>query len=118
MQLKNGVLFDGLQSKVLQESKIVDMNLMPDLSTFSIIPGEENKNWKVFCDIFTPDGSLSWEPRAILKKVLGEAREMGYEFKVCPEVEFHLFRKHKDRVPIKESDNATYFDSPIGDLWK
>jgi len=115
--IKNGVLFDGSSIKGFARIKDSDMNLMPDLSTFSIIPGEENKTGRFFCDIFTPDGEpFLGEPRAILKKVLGEAREMGYEFKVGPEVEFHLFRKHKDRVSIKESDNATYFDSPIGDF--
>ena len=46
----------------------------------------------MFCDIATPDGEpFSGDPRIVLKRNLGRASEMGYNY-AAPELEFFYFR--------------------------
>ncbi len=41
------------------------------------------------CDVYHPNGEpFEGDPRYVLKKVLKEAADMGYEFHVGPECEF------------------------------
>ena len=39
------------------------------------------------------------DPRYVLKKVIAEAKEMGYTFDVGPECEFFLFHTDEDGLP-------------------
>ncbi len=118
--VEKGVWFDGSSIKGFLRIKESDMYLKPDISTYAVFPVDDDnkKTASFFCDVFTPDGSLfNASPRYVLKKVLGEAREMGFEFKVGPEVEFYLFKKKDDSTFITpESDTGSYFDSPIEDV--
>lgn len=59
-----------------------------------------------------PDGTpYESDPRYILKKVMAEAKEMGYEFNVGPELEFFLFHTDDDGLPTTLShESAGYFD--------
>ncbi len=65
-----------------------------------------------------PDGKpFEGDPRYILKKVIKEAEELGYEYKVGPELEFFLFKPREDKelMPITH-DVAGYFDFSPRDL--
>ena len=51
------------------------------------------------------------DPRYVLKKVIAEAKEMGYTFDVGPECEFFLFHTDEDGLPTTFShEKASYFD--------
>lgn len=117
--IDEGVWFDGSSIKGFARIKESDMYLKPDLSTFAIIPNDDVKiTARFFCDVFTPDGKMfEGSPRAVLKKVIKEAEELGFEFKVGPEVEFYLFRRKEDgTIATPEYDTGSYFDSSAGDV--
>ena len=70
------------------------MYLYPNLNTFEIFPWrpQQGKVARLICDVYKPDGTpYESDPRYILKKVMEDAKEMGYEFNVGPELEFFLF---------------------------
>ncbi len=115
-----GVWFDGSSIKGFARIKESDMYLKPDLTTYAVIPCQDGKKKtaRFFCDIFTPEGILfEGSPRAVLKRAIKEAEDMGFRFKVGPEVEFYLFKKKEDgSFIVPDSDNSSYFDSAIGDI--
>ena len=90
------------------------MYLHPDLNTFEIFPWrpQQGKVARLICDVYKPDGTpYESDPRYILKKVMAEAKEMGYEFNVGPELEFFLFHTDDDGLPTTLShESAGYFD--------
>lgn len=59
-----------------------------------------------------PNGEpFEGDPRYVLKKVLKEAADMGYEFHVGPECEFFLFHTDEEGRPTTNThENASYFD--------
>ena len=86
----------------------------PDASTFSVRPWRTAAPGaaRMFCDIAMPDGSpSSADPRAVLKKVLNRAADMGYTCYTHPEMEFFLFKNApvKGEAPIPV-DQGGYFD--------
>ncbi|VVB80764.1 Glutamine synthetase [uncultured archaeon] len=117
--LDRGVWFDGSSIKGYTRIMESDMYLKPDISTYAIIPGDNNetKTARIICDVYTPEGKLyEGDPRNVLKKVMKEAKMMGYEFRVGPEVEFYLFRKdEKGKIQIPDNDTGSYFDCSIRD---
>lgn len=110
--LKYGITFDG--SSVLGYSSITtsDLILKPDFSTFRIIPWTKDKHktgWFI-CDIYDMEGKpLPCDPRAILKKTVQEAYDLGYKFNVGPELEFFLINNQADIEDSK--DKPYYFNS-------
>jgi len=71
---------------------------------------------RLICDVYTPEGEpFSGGPRNVLKKVIQEAEEMGYEMYAGPEPEFFLFETDEDgEATTKTMDNGGYFDlSPV-----
>lgn len=117
--IEGGVWFDGSSIKGFARIMESDMYLKPDLDTYAVLPGEEDKRTaRFFCDVYSPDGTLfPGSPRALLKRVMAEAKAKGYEFKVGPEVEFYLFRRLPDgSITTPEFDTGSYFDSPVGDI--
>ena len=91
-----------------------DLILYPDYNTFSILPWrpQQGKVARLICDVYKPDGTpYESDPRYILKKVMAEAKEMGYEFNVGPELEFFLFHTDEEGRPTTNThENASYFD--------
>ena len=111
---EHGVWFDGSAIEGFARIAESDMYLVPDLSTFAAIPWEMDLSTaRVICDVRTPDGEpFEGDPRYVLKKQLARATEMGFDFKVGPELEFFLFKRHRDGslLPLEPHDNAGYFD--------
>ena len=82
----------------------------PDPSTFQILPWRPGMSGvaRMFCDIRTPEGALfEGDPRAVLRRALTRAGDMGLSFYVGPEIEFFLFSNSKTPEPL---DVGTYFD--------
>jgi glutamine synthetase len=109
---ESGAWYDG--SSVEGHARIYesDMLLKPDLDTFAVLPwtNTEFKSARIICDIYTPDNKpFDGDPRYILKTVLKEAREMGFEYNTAAELEFFLFEREQLPILIPH-DNKGYFD--------
>lgn len=115
--LENGSHFDGSAIEGFARVAESDMVLVPDLSTFVILPwtNEEEKTARLICSIHTQTGDpFIGDPRSLLIKVLEQAYDMGYIFKTGMELEFFLFPLDANKEPIVASnhDIAGYFDIP------
>jgi len=115
--LKNGIWFDGSSVEGFVRVAESDMHLRPDVSTFAILPwlnGEE-ATARLICDVYTPDGQpFPGDPRAVLRRVLEDAKKMGFSYNTGPELEFFLLKPHADGnlIPPLPHDSASYFDAP------
>ena len=112
--LENGVWFDGSAIEGFTRAAEHDMYLVPDPTTFTIIPwsNERNRTARLICWIYTPRGErFGGDPRHALDRVLKEAAQLGYQYNVGPELEFFFFhnRPGNQLQPI-EFDQAGYFD--------
>ena len=118
--LDNKIMFDGSSIEGFARIEESDMYLYPDYDTFEILPfrPHQGKVARMICDVYKPDGTqLENDPRYILKKVLKEAENMGYEFNVGPECEFFLFHTDDYGNPTTIShEKGSYFDLGPTDL--
>ncbi|HEY4192824.1 MAG TPA: glutamine synthetase family protein [Mesorhizobium sp.] len=74
-----------------------DLKLMPDLSTLTVVPWEEDPTAAAICDLVHQDGrSVEFAPRNVLKRVLDAYSKLGLKPVVAPEIEFYLVRKNPD----------------------
>ncbi|HWQ74605.1 MAG TPA: type I glutamate--ammonia ligase [Syntrophomonas sp.] len=112
--LDGDIMFDGSSINGFADISESDMYLVPDLDTFAIFPwrSSNGKVARLICDIYTPDGKpFAGCPRNNLKRVLQEAKAMGYTMNVGPEAEFFLFLADEDgHATTKTQDEAGYFD--------
>lgn len=118
--LNNECMFDGSSIEGFVRMDESDMYLYPDIDTFDIYPWrpQTGKVARMFCDVYTADRRpLTSDPRHVLKRVLAEAREMGYTFEIGPELEFFLFHTDDNGLPTtKTHETAGYFDVAPADL--
>ena len=118
--LDNKIMFDGSSIEGFARIEESDMYLYPDYDTFEILPfrPHQGKVARMICDVYKPDGTqLENDPRYILKKVIKEAADMGYEFNVGPECEFFLFHTDDNGNPTTIShEKGGYFDLGPTDL--
>ena len=112
--LNNECMFDGSSIEGFSRTEESDMYLYPDLNTFEIFPWrpQQGKVARFICDVYRPDGTpYESDPRCVLKKVIREAREMGYTMNAGPECEFFLFRTDDDGLPTTIThERGSYFD--------
>jgi glutamine synthetase len=74
-----------------------DLKLMPDLSTLTVVPWEDDPTAAVICDLVHQDGrNVEFAPRNVLRRVLGLYDKLGLKPVVAPEIEFYLVRKNPD----------------------
>jgi len=74
-----------------------DLKLVPDLSTLSVVPWEDDPTAEVICDLVHQDGRLvEFTPRNVLRRVLAAYDKRGLKPVVAPEIEFYLVRKNPD----------------------
>ncbi len=117
--LDNKMMFDGSSIEGFVRIEESDMYLYPDYNSWVIYPwaSENGKIAGLTCDIYNPDGTpFAGDPRGILKKVMEEARELGFtSFNVGPEPEFFLFKTDDKGEPTLDlNDQGGYFDlSPL-----
>lgn len=112
--LENKIVFDGTAIESFTGVAEEEMFLVPDLDTFTIFPWRphQGKVARFICDVYTQDGKpFEYDSRNTLKKVLKEAKDMGYEFTVGPECEFFLFNTDDEGNPTTiPNDKGGYFD--------
>lgn len=109
-----GIGFDGSAIEGFARVYESDMLLLPDASTFQILPWRATgpSTARMFCDVVMPDGSPSFaDPRFVLKRNLSAAAEKGFTFYTHPEIEFYLLKDVPDAgaepVPV---DRTGFFD--------
>ncbi|MBL6958684.1 MAG: glutamine synthetase [Rhodospirillales bacterium] len=69
-----------------------DFLMMPDPSTFRVLPWAHKTGW-LLADIYFPNGKpVPFSTRQILRDALSELKEAGYDYVSGLEVEFHLFK--------------------------
>ena len=118
--LEYGIWFDGSSIEGFTRIFESDMLLMPDINTFAIIPwlsDDKGRVARIICDVFTPAGvPYQCDPRYILRKVMKEAYDLGFEYNTGPECEFFLFKKENGKIKtsvdhaIEPHDRGQYFD--------
>ncbi|HSA07260.1 MAG TPA: glutamine synthetase family protein [Candidatus Gastranaerophilales bacterium] len=118
--LNNEVMLDGSSIKGFRSIETSDMYFFPDRKTFCLLPwrAKDGSNVaRLICDIYNPDGTpFEGCPRTNLKKVLADAKKLGYEINVGPECEFFLFKKENGRPVCVTHDAAGYYDVGPDDL--
>ncbi|MBA2391862.1 MAG: glutamine synthetase [Ktedonobacteraceae bacterium] len=79
-----------------------DIVMKPDLSTFALVPWEENVA-SCICDLWTEHGEqVTISPRYILQTLVERARSLGYEPMAASELEFRFFRENQ--VSLRDKD--------------
>ena len=84
------------------ERGFADIVMKPDLSTFALVPWEENVA-SCICDLWSEHGDpVVISPRYVLNRVVERARSMGYEPMAAAELEFRFFRENQ--MSLREKD--------------
>jgi glutamine synthetase len=112
--LDGKIMFDGSSIDGFARIEESDMYLVPDYNTFVILPWRTKEGRaaaRIICDIHKADGTpFDGCPRVNLKRVLANAREMGYTMNVGTEAEFFLFNRNEDGTSSTvTNDVAGYF---------
>jgi glutamine synthetase len=115
--IKRGIWFDGSAIEGYARIAESDMHLIPDVSTFSVLPWltGDQATARLICDVFTPDGQpFQGDPRAVLRRAIEEAEKLGFSYNTGPEMEFFLMKPHPDGalLPLMPHDMSGYFDAP------
>ncbi len=108
------MMFDGSSIDGFARINESDMYLKPDFDTFTVMPWRNQSGVataRIICDIYKSDQTpFEGCPRVNLKRVLSEARELGYTMNVGTEAEFFLFEKdEKGMATTITNDVAGYF---------
>jgi glutamine synthetase len=111
--IEHGQWFDGSSIAGFARIAESDMYLMPDLTTFAVLPWNRGRNTtaRVICWVFKPNGDLfPGDPRAVLLGQLERAAKLGYAYHTGPELEFFLFRTTDGKIDTLPHDRGSYFD--------
>ena len=117
-----GIYFDGSSINGFVRIQESDMRLVPDPTTFAILPWRNDENGaaaRLICDVHdtSTDQPFVGDPRGVLQDALDRAEELGYTVNAAPEPEFFLFEEDEDgRATTKTNDAGGYFDLAPKDL--
>lgn len=112
--LEGKIMFDGSSIDGFARIEESDMYLVPDFNTFVVLPWRNQQGVsaaRIICDVHRANGTpFEGCPRIALKRVMAEAREMGFTMNIGTEAEFFLFERNADGTSsTKTNDNAGYF---------
>jgi glutamine synthetase len=113
--LDGQMMFDGSSIDGFVRINESDMYLKPDYDTFTVLPwrDQDGRNAaRIICDVYKSDGTpFAGCPRNNLKRVLADARDMGFTMNVGTEAEFFLFKRDENGCATTiTNDVAGYFD--------
>ncbi|HEY8695221.1 MAG TPA: glutamine synthetase family protein [Chloroflexota bacterium] len=113
-----GVWFDGSSVEGWARVAESDLYLRPDPSSLALFPWEDPPAARFICDLGLPSGEpFSGDPRQALKRVLAEANEAGFDYRVAAEFEFFLFLDEQSTSlglarGLEPSDAESYYSMP------
>jgi glutamine synthetase len=112
--IEHGTWFDGSSIEGFARIAESDMYLLPDVTTFRVIPWERGSNAtaRVICRVFDPNGEpFPGDPREVLMRVLQNARDAGFDYYTGPELEFFLLMPGENGADLPLAhDRGSYFD--------
>ncbi|MBI2616988.1 type I glutamate--ammonia ligase [Candidatus Gottesmanbacteria bacterium] len=114
--LTRGVWIDGSSIEGFARIHESDMYLMPDPATYALLPWRNHEEGgrvaRFICDVYKPNHEpFEGDPRNILKRALGEAKEIGFDYYTGPECEFFLFPKTPEgNIKLHSEGNGYYFN--------
>jgi glutamine synthetase len=110
--LEEGVGLDGSALEGSARLHERDVIAHPDPRTFQVLPWRPGSLVaRMFCDVRMPDGTpFAGDSRSALKRVLGQAADLGFTFQVGTEIEFFLFDEPADGELPRPLDDGAYFD--------
>ena len=111
--LERGTWFDGSSVESFARTAESDMYLVPDLETFRLLPWAGTPpTARLICWAYTPQGEpYPGDPRGALTRAIGRARDLGFEYRCGPEIEFFLLQRDANGgvAPLAD-DRGGYFD--------
>lgn len=112
--LDGKIMFDGSSIDGFVRINESDMYLKPDYDTFTVLPWRNKEGVaaaRIICDVHKSDETpFEGCPRVNLKRVLAEAKALGYTMNVGTEAEFFLFEKDENGgATTVTNDVAGYF---------
>ena len=113
--LERGIAFDATSIAGFCGEDDSHILAFPIASSFQVLPWRPKANGvaRMFCDVRTPDGNpCAGDPRHVLKRAIGHARDLGYSFNIGPELEYYYSRGKEGFEPL---DNAGCFDLTTDD---
>ena len=116
--LEEGMSFDGSAVDGFSRVQESDVLAMPDAKTFQILPwrAADKPTARMFCDVLHFDGTpFPGDPRAVLKRQLARAHDMGYSFFAAPEIEYFYFADSDTSSLPKPLDHGSYFELTVND---
>ncbi len=91
-----------------------DIAAIPDLDSFTLVPWQSNLA-RFACDVTVEGEAWPYCPRTILRNVLAQAANEGYEFKIGIELEYFLVQLNADGT-IEIADKLDTLEKPCYDM--
>ena len=88
-----------------------DIAAIPDLDSFTLVPWQPNLA-RFACDVTVEGEAWPYCPRTILRNVLAQAAEQGYEFKIGIELEYFLVAARTPTARSRSPTSSTRSRSP------
>src|SRR2546421_2672766 len=75
-----------------------DVVLVPDATTFRVLPWADRTGW-MLCDVYFSNGQpMPLDGRGLMRRMLGELRDAGYDFLAGIEIEYYIVRLGAERI--------------------
>src|SRR6202020_2481961 len=86
-----------------------DVVLVPDASTFRILPWADRTGW-MLCDVYFSSGApMPLDGRGLMRRMLSELADAGYDYLAGIEVEYYIVKVDSDHLT---PDNAGFTAPP------
>src|SRR5918995_2215751 len=113
--LEDGAGFAGFAAgEIGQVPSDPDIAAIPDLASYTPVPWQPNLA-RFACDVTVEGEEWAYCPRTILRRVLAQAKEKGFEFRMGLELEYFLVRQ-RDDGSIEIADAYDTLEKPCYDM--
>src|SRR5262249_58376419 len=86
-----------------------DVVLVPDATTLRVLPWADRTGW-MLCDVYFSNGQpMPLDSRGLMRRMLGELGEAGYDYLAGVEIEYYIVRRGTDPIP---PENAGFTPPP------